>query len=135
MSDTSGSRPGWDAYFLDIAKAVAARADCSRRRVGAVIVKDNRIISTGYNGAPAGEPGCLSGACPRARSSVAPGSPYESGTGSCIAVHAEANALLYSDRSRCEGATLYLTVEPCQWCAKLIRGAGIARVVFSERLS
>jgi dCMP deaminase len=61
-------RPGWDEYFLGIARAVSARADCTRRQVGAVIVKDRRIVSTGYNGAPAGEPGCLSaGACPRGR--------------------------------------------------------------------
>jgi dCMP deaminase len=123
-------RPDWDTYFLGIAAAVAARADCSRRRVGAVIVQDHRIVATGYNGAPAGRPGCLTnGACPRAHSEVPEFSDYETGPGSCIAIHAEANALLYADRSRCEGGTIYVTCEPCSWCLKLIDGAGIARVV------
>lgn len=122
-------RPGWDAYFLGIAAAVAARADCRRRQVGAVIVKAHRIVATGYNGAPAGRPGCLSGACPRGLSSTADHPDYETGPGACIAVHAEANALLYADRDRCEGASIYITREPCSWCLKLIDGAGITRVV------
>lgn len=121
-------RPNWDIYFLGIALAVAKRADCSRRIVGAVIVKNNRIVATGYNGAPAGQPGCLEGACPRSGSTVASGSDYETGPGACIAVHAEANALLYADRDKCEGATMYVTESPCSWCYKLIEGAGIARV-------
>jgi dCMP deaminase len=61
------NRPGWDSYFFGIADAVARRADCTRRRVGAVLVHDNRVVSTGYNGSPAGRPGCLDGACPRGR--------------------------------------------------------------------
>ena len=118
-------RPSWDEYFMEITRKVALRADCSRRMVGAVIVKNNRIVATGYNGAPAGEPGCLEGACPRAKSEgVVPYSDYDN----CIAIHAEANALLYADRDDCEGATLYCTDEPCKGCWKLIRGAGVARV-------
>lgn len=128
-------RLGWDDYFLDIARAVAARADCTRRQVGAVIVDDHhRIVSTGYNGAPAGRPGCLTaGACPRglmSLESVSPGSSYDTGAGSCIAVHAEANALLYADGMRSRGATLYCTDEPCDGCQRLIDGAGITRVVW-----
>lgn len=155
-------RPDWDEYFLIIAQAVATRADCSRREVGAVIVKNHRIVSTGYNGAPAGDGGCLSGACPRGahfreRSmgvgcpewsdvcltdwchcggpwpcphAVEPGSQYESGGGSCIAIHAEANALLYASRDQCEGASIYITSPPCSWCSKLIAGAGITRVIY-----
>lgn len=119
-------RPGWDEYFLGIASAVAARADCSRRQVGAVIVKDHRIVSTGYNGAPPFELGCLTGHCPRAKSDVPPGSPYDN----CIAVHAEANALLYADRDRCEGATLYITCQPCFDCQKLIWGSGIVQIKY-----
>lgn len=127
-------RPDWDEYFLGIAKAVSLRADCTRRQVGAVIVDaQHRILSTGYNGAPAGEPGCLTaGACPRglqSLESVSPGSSYDTGAGSCIAVHAEANALLYADGWHLRGATLYCTDEPCGGCARLIAGAGIARVV------
>lgn len=143
------ARPDWDPYFLGIAAAVAARADCSRRQVGAVIVRDHRIVATGYNGAPAGRPGCLAGACPRGRHyqviretpgcacgqpwpcalAVPEFSQYEAGPGACISIHAEANALLYADRTRCEGGTIYVTCEPCAWCLKLIDGAGVVRVV------
>lgn len=125
-------RPDWDEYFLNIAEAVAARADCKRRRVGAVIVARNRIVATGYNGAPAGDRGCLAGACPRGyrtHEELPPGSSYDTGPGSCIAVHAEANALLYADRDRAEGGTLYCTEDPCDGCLRLIRGAGITSVV------
>jgi dCMP deaminase len=126
-------RPGWDEYFLNVASAVSTRADCTRRQVGAVIVKDNRIVSTGYNGAPAGRPGCLDGACPRGQlsvSEVVPGSSYDTGPGSCIAVHAEANAIIYADYERCRGAVLYCTDEPCEGCCKLIAGAGILGVIW-----
>ena len=121
------NRPGWDAYFLAIAQAVATRADCTRRQIGCVLVLDNRVIATGYNGAPAGDDGCLSGACPRGRLSyneVPKDSPYDN----CIAVHAEANALIYA-RTSCVGATAYITDTPCPSCLKLLRGAGIDRIV------
>lgn len=121
------TRPTWDAYFLGIAQAVAARADCSRRKVGAVVVKDRRVRGTGYNGAPAGHTGCIS--CPRRISSVEPGSSYDTGAGACVAVHAEANALLYCNREDLIGATLYITADPCDGCLKLIRAAGVTRVV------
>lgn len=123
------SRPSWDEYFLEIAESVSARADCSRRKVGAVIVSsDRRIVGTGYNGAPAGQPGCLSGACPRARSNSTPGRDYSN----CIAVHAEANALLYSDWTARQGGTMYINQPPCTECTKLILGSGLGRVVFKE---
>lgn len=121
------TRPTWDEYFLTIAAAVASRSDCERDKVGAVVVKDRRIVGTGYNGAPAGEPGCVS--CPRRTSGVEPGSSYGVGVGICIAVHAEGNALLYTDRADLIGATLYVTRAPCYDCSKLIKAAGIARVV------
>lgn len=125
-------RPTWDEYFLSIARAVSARADCSRRQHGAVIVKDHRIVSTGYNGAPAGHPGCLDGHCPRAQSNAPTNTPpYDSGPGRCIAVHAEANALLYADYEKCKGSTLYITAEPCGDCRKLIDGAGIKNVIWN----
>jgi dCMP deaminase len=127
------NRPNWDEYFLDIAKAVARRADCTRRQIGAVIVQRNRIVATGYNGAAAGQPGCgTDGACPRGQLSyqqVSLGSSYDTGPGSCISIHAEANALLYADRSKCEGATIYCTDEPCGGCLRLIAGSGIDRIV------
>jgi dCMP deaminase len=151
-------RPSWSQYFLGIADAVSARGDCTRRQVGAVLVdpitKD--LIETGYNGAPAGMPGCLSaGACPRGRhyltvrdpgeycgwdecacgavwpcdEAVAPGSSYDTGPGACIAIHAEANALLRAGK-KARGALLYLTTEPCGGCMKLIRGAGVLHVIW-----
>lgn len=126
-------RPDWDTYYLQIARAVSARADCTRRKVGAILVFGDDIIATGYNGAPSGEPGCLSaGACPRGRLStvdIAPGSSYDTGPGSCIALHAEQNAIIRAGR-RSRGATLYVTDEPCEGCARLIRGSGISRVVY-----
>lgn len=128
MDATNATRIGWDEYFLGIAAAVARRADCSRRRVGAVVVRDRRIVSTGYNGAPAGRIGCLSGGCPRASSDVSPGSSYDTGAGSCVAVHAEANALLYGGRDRMVRGTLYTTDEPCDGCWRLIRAAGLRTV-------
>lgn len=127
-------RPSWDDYYLAIARAVATRADCTRRRVGALVVQGDRIVSTGYNGAPPGRPGCLSaGACPRGRltaEQLAPGSSYDTGPGACIAVHAEANALLRAAWADLHGATLYVTEQPCDGCARLIEGAPIGRVVF-----
>ncbi|MDH6462047.1 dCMP deaminase [Micromonospora sp. A200] len=134
------SRKDWDEYYLDIAHAVAARADCTRRQVGAVIVNaDHRQIGQGYNGAPPGEPGCLTaGACPRGRFGsdvVPPGSSYDTGPGSCISVHAEVNALLDAGgRAACLGATLYVTDAPCDGCARIVRAAGIARVVTPQTL-
>lgn len=130
-------RPEWDDYFLGIAEAVSMRGECSRRRVGAVLVKADasgrRLIrATGYNGAPAGAPSCLKGACPRAFSNAKPGSSYDTGAGSCIAVHAEGNVLLYASPENCEDATLYLTDEPCGGCERLILGAGVARVVYPD---
>jgi dCMP deaminase len=131
------TRPGWDDYFAGIATAVAARADCRRRTVGCVLVKDHRIVSTGYNGGPSGGASCLAGECPRGLltyEQVAglgdydrPGSP-----GYCVAVHAEANALLYADRADARGATAYITDPPCPGCQKLLTAAGIERVVYSD---
>lgn len=125
------TRPGWQDYFLGIARAVATRGDCTRRQVGAVVVDgDNRIVSTGYNGAPPGGPSCIAGECPRAASTVPPGSSYDTGPGACVAVHAEANALLYAGVSAARGGTLYLTDEPCGGCQRLIRAARLRRVVW-----
>lgn len=124
------SRPSIDEYYLGIAQAVAARGECRRRKVGAVIVRDGSIVGTGYNGAPAGEPSCLDGACPRATQHeglVQSGAGYaESG---CVVIHAEANAIIRAGRERCLGATLYVTSECCELCAPLVRAAGIVKVV------
>lgn len=118
------SRPDWDTYFMGIAKAVSERSDCDRDKVGAVVVKDRRVRATGYNGSPAGTAGCAT--CPRRTSGVERNSDYSN----CVAVHAEANALLYSDREDLIGATLYVTREPCYACDKLIQAAGVHAVVW-----
>ncbi|MET8684801.1 deaminase [Streptomyces sp. NPDC004732] len=122
-------RPSWDDYFGGIAKAVAARGDCHRSKVGAVLVgADRRIRSTGYNGSPPGQPSCLAGGCPRCNSDQPSGSGYED----CIETHAEANALLYASWEDCQGSTIHITRAACKDCTKLIRAAGVRRVVWPE---
>lgn len=128
------SRPSRDEYGLQLARTVALRADCTRRQVGAVIIdQEGRIVSTGYNGAPAGEPGCLTaGACPRGQLTYAQqagGAAYEAGESRCVALHAEINAVVYAGRERCKGSTIYVTDEPCYLCALVIKAAGIDRVI------
>lgn len=120
-------RPSWDAYFMQIAHLVKTRATCPRRSVGALIVRDRRILSTGYNGAPSGLPHCPPGGhendwpngCLRA--------------GHCIrSLHAEQNALLQAAKigTPCDGSTIYVTCQPCNACAKMIINAGIVRVIY-----
>lgn len=123
----NGDRQSWDRYFLDLAAAASTRATCSRRKHGAVVVNDRRIVSTGYNGAPSGYPHCMDGACPRAMSDAPQGHNYEE----CIAIHAEANALLFASPPERQGATIYTTGAPCFGCAKLISNSGISEVVSS----
>jgi dCMP deaminase len=121
-------RPNWDEYFMEGARWAASKSDCERDKVGAVIVdKHNRVRITGYNGAPKGDPGCDT--CPRRTSGCAPGSSYDTDIGRCVAVHAEANALLWAKEDLTD-ATMYVTREPCYACSKLIAGAGIRRVVW-----
>lgn len=131
----SRDRSTIDEYGILLARAVAFRADCTRRRVGAVIIDEfRRIVGTGYNGAPPGQPGCLTaGACPRGRMSkteVAPLSSYDTGTGTCIANHAEANAIMFSQPADRRGATVYCTDAPCDGCKRIMNGSGLARAVF-----
>ncbi len=115
----------WDRYFLNIARETATRSNCVRRQHGAVIVRKRRICSTGYNGPPSGHPHCDEGACPRGASDAPQGRDYET----CIAIHAEANAILYSSPEEREGAAIYITGVPCFACAKLIANSGITEVV------
>lgn len=129
----------FDEYGLILAQTVALRADCTRRRVGAVIMDQHRrVVGTGYNGAPPGAPGCLSsGACPRGQMSydqVPKSSTYAGALGgvNCIALHAEENAMLHSDRADRSGATIYVTDEPCPNCSRILAGSGLARVVWVE---
>jgi dCMP deaminase len=115
----------WDQYFLNLARETASRSNCIRRQHGSVIVKNRRIRSTGYNGPPSGHPHCDVGACPRADSEAVSGWAYDS----CVAIHAEANAILYSSPEQREGGTIYITGVPCFTCAKLIANSGISEVV------
>ena len=118
-------RADWDHYFLNIAGETATRSNCVRARHGAVIVKNRRISSTGYNGPPSGHAHCDEGACPRAQESNVSGWGHDN----CIAIHAEANAILYSSPVERDGATIFITGVPCFTCAKLIANSGISEVV------
>lgn len=127
-------RPNWNEYFITIAQAVSLRANCTRRKVGCVLVQNNRIISTGYNGAPSGAPGCLEGACPRGQLSydeVKGLQDYDrpESKGFCTAVHAEANALLYATRDT-KNTIAYITDPPCPGCRKLLAAAGVVKIVW-----
>lgn len=125
-----GDRPQPDAYFMGIALAVRQRANCVGRKVGAIIVLDSRIISTGYNGTPSGTPNCTEGGCYRcARPDDFPaGQGYDL----CICVHAEQNALIAAARFgiAVEGSTLYSTVRPCFGCTKELLQAKVRAVRF-----
>jgi len=134
----SMSRPGWDEWALGIATAVATRADCTRSRVGAVILdRDGHIVATGYNGTPGRrEDGCLTaGACTRGTRTYAE-QPAGGSYADCTARHAEANAigqaLMHGQAARLYKATIAVTRTPCDQCAGLIRRWDIARVVTPE---
>jgi dCMP deaminase len=132
-------RPDWDEYFINIAKAVATRATCLRRTYGAVITRENIIVSTGYNGAPAGMKDCLeAGKCTRKELQIPHGERYEL----CHSVHAEANAIIRASADELRGATIYISgaddesnecsSEPCMMCKRMILNARIAKVVYSD---
>ena len=123
-------RPDWDHYFMDIAQVVAARGNCSRRQVAAVIVKDRRVISTGYNGTPRGIKNCFDGGCPRCASDT----PSGHDLGSCVCSHAEENSIVQAAYHgiSVKSATLYTTFSPCLQCAKMIINAGIQEVVYHQ---
>ncbi|NCD34143.1 MAG: dCMP deaminase family protein [Spartobacteria bacterium] len=124
------NRPGWDEYFMDIAHVVKRRGNCCRRQVAALIVKERRIISTGYNGTPRGIPNCNEGGCARCASDA----PSGSGLGDCICAHAEENAIVQAAYHgiAVRGGTLYCTTSPCLMCTKMIINAGIVEVVYDE---
>ena len=124
-------RPTLDEYFMEIAEVVAKRSTCLRNKVGAVIVRDKRILSTGYNGAPRDMEHCLEIGCIRDQQNIASGTRHEL----CRAVHAEQNAIIQSALHgvSVEGATLYCTHQPCILCAKMIINSKIKRVVYSNK--
>jgi dCMP deaminase len=126
----SFERPDWDTYFMRIAHVVATRGNCLRRQVAAVVVKDTRIVSTGYNGTPRGITNCCDGGCPR----CAGDSPSGADLGECICAHAEENAITQAAYHGISlaGAQLYCTTSPCLICAKMIINAGISEVVYED---
>ena len=122
-------RASWDEYFMQIAEIVKTRSTCLRRQVGAVIVKDNRIITTGYNGAPMGLAHCTeTGVCRREELGIPSGQRHEL----CRALHAEQNAIIQAANLgiSTKDSTIYVTLQPCVICAKMIVNAGINRIVY-----
>lgn len=127
-------KPTWDEYFIKIAKLIASRSSCSSRQVGAVIVKDKMIISTGYNGTPRGIKNCDEGGCQRCEDKK--NGKIHSGEklDECICVHAEENAILQAAYHgvSVKDSTLYTSLCPCRTCAKHIINSGIKKVFYSE---
>lgn len=128
--DGPRKRPSWDEYFMNIAYNVATRSNCLRRSVGAIIVQDRNIISTGYNGTPVGVRNCFEGGCPRCQSDA----PSHAGYDTCICVHAEENAIAFAARhgTATDGSTMYTTLRPCFGCLKESIQAGIREIVYAE---
>lgn len=127
------SRPGWNSYFMQIAHVVKLRSNCLRREVGAVIVHEHRIISTGYNGTPSGITNCNEGGCPRCAGKAESGSDLDQ----CVCAHAEENAIVQAARHgvALRDSFLYCTTSPCLTCAKMIITAGIRKVFYDEQYS
>lgn len=123
------TRPSWDSYFMEITRVVATRSTCLRRQVGALLVRDKRILSSGYNGAPRGLDHCLDIGCLREEMGIPSGQRQEL----CRGLHAEQNAIVHAAYHgiNIAGSILYVTHQPCITCAKMIINAGIQKVVFA----
>jgi dCMP deaminase len=124
------ARPSWDEYFMRMAELAASRSTCLRRQVGAVIVKDKKILATGYNGAPSGLKHCLDIGCLRDKLGIPSGERHEL----CRATHAEQNAIVQAALFgvSIKDGTMYSTTHPCILCTKLIINAGIRRMVIKD---
>lgn len=129
-SAKTGSRPTWDEYFMAITRLVAQRSTCLRRKVGAILVKEKRILCTGYNGAPAGLQHCLDIGCLREKLGIKSGQRHEL----CRALHAEQNVLIQAAYHGIPvaGAVLYCTNLPCAICTKMLINAGITKIYFED---
>lgn len=127
---TSKKRPSWDEYFMSLAKLASTRSTCLRRQVGAIIVKDKKILATGYNGAPKGLPHCLDIGCLREKLKIPSGERHEL----CRAVHAEQNAIAQAAMFgvNIKDGILYSTTHPCILCSKLIINSGIKKIVIKH---
>lgn len=123
------TRPSWDEYFMRMAVLAASRSTCLRRHVGAVVVKDRMVLSTGYNDTPRGLPNCGDGGCARCASDVPSGQALDT----CLCLHAEQNAIIQAayHGAAIAGAAIYITHQPCLTCAKMIVNVGIRRIVFA----
>lgn len=126
--ELNNMRPDWDHYFMEITQVVAKRSTCLRRKVGAILVKDKRILATGYNGAPSGLPHCSTVGCMREEMSIPSGQRHEL----CRGLHAEQNAIIQAALAgvSISGSTLYSTLFPCTLCAKMLINAQIKEIVF-----
>jgi dCMP deaminase len=127
------TRSTWDTVWAEVAQAVSRRSSCDRAQVGAVLIKENRVVATGYNGPARGyfadtDQGCQSW-CQRAALGADSATAYGF---SCPSIHAEANALLHASRWDTDGATLYVTHAPCADCAKLISNSGVAKIMLLQ---
>ena len=127
--DKTKERPGWDEYFMSIAHLVASRSTCLRRQVGAILVKDKRMLVSGYNGVPKGIRHCREVGCLREKMGIPSGERHEI----CRGLHAEQNAIIQGAvfGVHIEGAILYATHQPCILCAKMLINAGIKTIVYS----
>ena len=124
------SRPSWPEYFMTIAEMVAKRSTCLRRHVGSILVKDKRILATGYNGAPAGLEHCAEVGCIRQNTSIPSGERHEL----CRGLHAEQNAIIQAAYHGISiaGSTLYCTNKPCVICSKMLINAGIVKIFYEN---
>ncbi|TAL39690.1 MAG: cytidine deaminase [Spirochaetes bacterium] len=123
-------RPSWDEYFMTIASDVATRATCIRRQVGAVIIKDRRILTTGYNGPPVGISHCTPETCLRTKFNIPSGERHEM----CRGLHAEQNAIIQAALHgvSIKGASIYCTHQPCSICTKMLINSGIMKFIFRD---
>lgn len=128
--DKGSARPSWDEYFMKLANEVATRTTCLRRAVGCVIVKDNRILATGYNGVPSGLRHCAETGCLREKLGVPSGQRHEI----CRGLHAEQNAIIQAAKYgiNIDGSTIYVNTQPCIVCAKMIINSGIKEIVYQN---
>jgi dCMP deaminase len=129
-----GVRPGWDDYWLNVALAFSVRAACTHRRIGAIVVRANRLLGSGYNGVAAGELNCSDGGCPRGQLR-GDARLLRADYSDCEGIHAEWNAMMDAGRVSCAGSTLYVNASlgrgvPCHLCRKLAKGAGITAIVW-----